>query len=191
MAGLALARWLGKREAAGAAPAGDPVPDVVLPAVRRERALGGGDVILREVLAEKVLHGWMQNRYQVLFPLTVSLRTMQPGRAALLTSMMAAAALAGGGAIDGPMERGRVFLRAAGGDAEAVAAFEQALADPPALSTVVVGMMEAGMGAYAYVAALVVLDARDAVGELFLQYLALRLGLPTAVVRSANRRYRR
>lgn len=190
-AGSALARWLGKREPAGAAPLAEPGQDVPLPALRRERSLGGGDVILREVLAEKVLHGWMQNRYQVLFPLTVNLRTMQPGRAALLTAMMAAAGLAGGGAIEGLRERGRVFLRSAGGDAAVIAAFEQALAEPPALSTVVAGLLQAGMGAYAYVAALVVLEARDPVGERFLDYLVLRLGLPTAVVRSANRRYGR
>lgn len=74
---------------------------------------------------------------------------------------------------------------------EAQAALDAALASPPALSRVLDEVSAANMGAYAYVAALVALGTRDTAGELFLDYLATRLNLPTTVVRSANRRYRR
>ena len=189
-AGSILARWLGGREPATPVPAPEPEPEEPVPASRRERALGGGEVILREVLAEKVLHGWIQNRNQVLFPLTLNLRTMSPERAALLASMMAIAALAGADAEEAA-ERGQAFLRATGGNAAVGEAFRRAVAQPPALSGTIGAMMEAGMTAYAYVAALAVVDARDPAGGQFLEYLVLRLGLPAAVVRSAHRRFRR
>ena len=222
-ASAVLSRWLGwagrdaqadgsgvspaaiRTAAADAVPGGEadpseePLPGEGGAGRRRERMLGGGAPVLLEVVAEKVLNGWLQNRQQVLFPLTLNLRKTEPAQAVLLVEMMAVAALAGDGSAEGAAESaaaggralGRAFLAGAGGDAGVLAAFDAALADPPALSRVVAEVLAAGLGAYGYVVALAVLDGRDVLGARFLEYLEARLGLPTAVVRSAVRRYGR
>jgi uncharacterized membrane protein YebE (DUF533 family) len=50
-----------------------------------------------EALAVKVLDGWLQNRHQTLFPLTLNLRSLDASGRELLVHMMAAAAEADGG----------------------------------------------------------------------------------------------
>ncbi len=156
---------------------------------RRDRALGGASDVVLEVLAQKVLHAWLQNRHQTLFPLTVNLRAIPTNHAVVLAEMMAVAALAGGGT--GNAAAARAWFTQAGADADALAAFDRALADPPALSRVLAAVAADRLAAYAYVAALVALDARDPASMHFLDFVAAKLALPTTVVRSANRRYRR
>ncbi len=154
---------------------------------RRDRALGGAGDVLLEVLAEKVLHGWLQNRHQTLFPLTVNLRAMPASQAAVLAEMMAVAALAGGG----HAAAARAWFTQAGADPDALSALDRALVEPPALNRVLAAVAAEGLAAYAYVVALVSLDMRDPASMHFLDFLAAKLALPTTVVRSANRRYRR
>ncbi|MEO8715289.1 MAG: DUF533 domain-containing protein, partial [Acetobacteraceae bacterium] len=80
------------------------------------------------------------------------------------------------------------WLGSVGGDA---AALRAALQTPPSLDRLLREVQEANIAAYAYVVALTAGAWRDPAGRLFLDYLAVRLGLPMEVVRSANRRYRR
>ena len=165
------------------------------PASRRERALGGGQDILLEVLGEKVLHGWLQNRHQTLFPLTVSLRTLEPAKADALARFLAVGLLAQGPVEDEAATKrvaaARAWFAGAGASPAALASLDAALADPPALSRIMADITAAGLAAYGYVAMLVALDARDPASAHLLDYVAARLGLPTTVVQSANRRYRK
>ncbi|HJS87936.1 MAG TPA: DUF533 domain-containing protein, partial [Acetobacteraceae bacterium] len=148
--------------------------------------------VIAESLSEKVLHGWLQNRHQTLYPLTVNLRALQPSHAILLAQVTAVALLAGTEAPEAEdVEAVSSWLGTVGGDGATDAALRAALRAPPALSVLLHDVQQANLTAYAYVVALVAGVSRDPAGALFLDYLAARLGLPTNVARSANRRYRR
>jgi len=159
---------------------------------RRQRPLALPRAVIAESLSEKILHGWLQNRHQTLYPLTVNLRALDPPRVALLARVMAVALLAGTAAPSAErVEAASSWLGGVGGDEAARAALRAALEAPPASSVLLYGIQQANLTAYAYVVALVAAPSRDPAGALFLDYLAARLGLPAEVVRSANRRYRR
>ncbi len=158
---------------------------------RRQRPLALPQESIAESLGEKVLNAWLQNRHQTLYPLTVNLRTLDTGRAALLARVMAVALLAAGRPSAERIEAAAAWLGQAGGDDEVRRTLRAALDAPQPLSTVLREVQDAGLAAYAYVVALVATDARDDAGQLFLDYLAARLALPVNVVRSADRRYRR
>ena len=162
-----------------------------LPVSRRQRQLPFPREVVAETLAGKVLHAWLQNRHQTLYPLTVNLRTLDAGRGALLARMMAFAMLAGTAApSEGRVEESVRWLAQVGGGSEVTEAFRAALGAPDPLRVLLHEMQDAGMVAYAYVVSLVATDPRDEAGQLFLDYLAVRLALPVNVVRSADRRYR-
>ena len=171
---------------AGEIPAADDSP-----ISRRQRQLPLPHEVVTETLAGKVLHAWLQNRHQTLYPLTVNLRTLGAGRAALLARVMAFAMLAGT-AMPGEerVEGGVRWLAQVGGGDEVAKAFRAALSAPDPLRVLLHEIQDAGMAAYAYVVSLVATDPRDEAGQLFLDYLAIRLALPANVVRSADRRYR-
>ena len=159
---------------------------------RRQRQLALPRAVIAESLSEKILHGWLQNRHQTLYPLTVNLRALDAPRVALLARVMAVALLAGTAAPDADeIESVSSWLGGVGGDEAARAALRAAVESPPALSALLHGVQQANLTAYAYVVALVAAPARDPAGALFLDYLVARLGLPANVVRSADRRYRR
>ncbi len=158
---------------------------------RRQRPLALPRESLTESLAQKVLNAWLQNRHQTLYPLTVNLRTLDAGRAALLARMMAISLVAGARAPGERIEAALAWLGQAGGNEEVQRALRAALDAPEPLSAVLREVQDAGLTAYAYVVSLVATDPRDDAGQLFLDYLAARLALPANVVRSADRRYRR
>ena len=169
-----------------------PMPDQPMQG-RRDRVLAGGQQLLIDSMAGKVLHGWLQNRHQTLFPLTVNLRTLTPAQAAALAAWMAVASLAtrpegGGEAANAGV---REWLRSVDADGAALAALDAALADPPPLHRALAAVARDGLAAYAFVVALVAADGRELATAPFLDYVAARLALPTTVVRSAVRRYRR
>lgn len=175
-------------QGASAQPAGAP-PEAGVG--RRQRPLALPREVLLESLAQKVLNGWMQNRLQTLYPLTVNLRTLDAGRAELLARTMAAAMLAGTRAPgEERVAASLAWLGQVGGGEEVQAALRAALDAPEALSLVLREVHGAGLTAYAYVVSIVATDPRDEAGQSFLDYLALRLALPANVVRSASRRYR-
>lgn len=188
-----LARLLGTRRLA-ARDGAPPAPEAATPLAAALAALPppGGQAMLREAVLSKVLHGWLQNRHQVLFPLSVNLATLDPGRRATLARITAIALLADDDPTHDEREaRARRWLLAAGADPATLEALDDALADPPATSRTLDAVDAQGLAPYAYVAALVALDTRDAAGLHFTEYLAARLALPATLVRSANRRYRR
>jgi uncharacterized membrane protein YebE (DUF533 family) len=66
----------------------------------------------------------------------------------------------------------------------------QAMRQPRPLGQLLREAQEAHLGAHAYAASLLALDQRSRVNQAWLDYLAARLGLPTEVTNSLNRRYR-
>ncbi len=165
----------------------DPAPRARVVQGRRDRVLADGPQMVADSLASKVLHGWLQNRHQTLFPLTVNLRSLRPEQGEVLAQWLAVAALA----THGMGGSAREWLASVGADAPVLAGFDVALASPPPLHAALASVAHAGLAAYAYVAALIATDPRDPATQPFLDYVAARLALPTTVVRSAVRRYRR
>jgi uncharacterized membrane protein YebE (DUF533 family) len=174
-----------------AAPSTRPVPEPDSVG-RRGRPLADGRGVLVHQMAGKLLHAWLQNRHQTLFPLAVNLRSLSPDHAGLLAQWMAIVVLGGSGAGDAAQAAAaRDWLGSVGADAAVVATFDAALQTPPPLHVVLAALSLHDLAAYGYVLALVGLDRHDPVAEPFLDYVAARLALPTTVVRSAVRRYRR
>jgi hypothetical protein len=168
------------------------IPSPAASRSRRQREPPPADTEITEALSAKVLHGWLQNRHQTLYPLTVNLRTLEGRQPALLAQVMAVALLSG----TAPPEAARIepaaaWLGSVGGDETAREALRTALELPPPLSRLLWDVSKEGLSAYAFIAALVGADSRDAAARLFLDYLAARLALPPDIVRSARRRYRR
>lgn len=160
------------------------------PAARRLFRMAEPDTVIREALAQKILQGWLQNRHQTLFPLTVNLRRLEPEQVRLLLQAAAIALAAGGPVAPARVEHATAWLASVGASADQVSGFADALKDPPSLDRLMRDVQAADLGAYAYAMALAVVDQREAANQLFVEYLAARLGLPTNVVRSVNRRYR-
>ncbi len=143
-----------------------------------------GRIVLEETLMAKVLHGWLQNRHQTLFPLAVNLKTLAPEQRRALVAFAAVAVLSDEDARRRePALRG--WLSASGAEADTMAALDASLAAPPAMSVAISAVLDCNLAAYAYVAAVVVLEARGSL----LEYFAGRFSLPLTLVRSAQRRY--
>jgi len=156
---------------------------------RRDRPLGTGDMEVVHAVAAKVLHGWLQNRHQTLYPLTVNLRNRRPEEVGALMHWAAVAVLAGGdGASAGAL---RDWLEGVGADAATLALLEDALTAPPPLHVALSAVAHGDLAAHAYVVAILALRPHAAPTRPFLDYVAARLALPVEVVRSADRRYRR
>lgn len=145
---------------------------------------------MREALAEKVLNGWLQNRQQTLFPLTVNLRTLDPARVDLLLRMVALAVAVGPPADKGRLAAVRSWLTSVGATPEDIAAFDAALGEPVLAGALLHALQANNLGAYAYAMSLAALDQRDAYAQPFLGFLAARLAVPASVVRSVRRRQR-
>ena len=83
------------------------------------RVLRRPETVITTALGQKVLHGWMQNRFQTRYPLTLNLRNETPAAAALVVeavryALCAVDAGAGGAAACGGVPR-RGRRHAAGG----------------------------------------------------------------------------
>ena len=158
---------------------------------RRGRRLGVPQEILERSLSQKILHGWLQNRHQVLVPLTFRLGRLKDDDVELLMRFTAVALLngsAGDAVSQRPVER---WLRDIGADDSAMAEFRAAIPSPAPLSSLLASVRERGLSAYAYAAAVVAANMQEASGRLFANFIAARLGLPADAVRSIDRRYRR
>ena len=158
---------------------------------RRGRRLGVPQEILDRSLSQKVLHGWLQNRHQVLVPLTFRLGRLESADVALLMRFTAVALLNGSladAASQRPVER---WLHDIGADDSALAEFRAAIPSPSPLSSLLAGVRDRELSAYAYAAAVVAANTQEAAGRLFANFIAARLGLPADAVRSIDRRYRR
>jgi uncharacterized membrane protein YebE (DUF533 family) len=138
---------------------------------------------LQEEVAAKMLHAWLQNRHQTLFPLALNLRNLEPEQRLLLVQAMAASATMAGGneaSLAG-------LLPSIGGDAAERAALAEAVRAPPPLPGLLQALQRAGIGAHAYTVALLASQGGRA-GQAWLDYLAAFFALPAEVTRDLQRR---
>ncbi len=173
-------------------PEADPPPPVA-GVGRRERPVGGGEDVVLAAMSEKVLHAWLQNRHQTLYPLSLNFRVLREEQQETLAGLLAIALLAGRPVRDltGESDRLRGWLTSVGAGAATLAIFQNALEAPPSLGHQLERIVAQDVAAYAYVIGIIASDARFPATLRFLDYLEARLDLPTAVVRSAARRYGR
>lgn len=178
-------------EAALAAPLAADADLAADPGRRGDRRLKLPQEILDRSLSGKVLDGWLQNRHQVLVPLTLRLGRLDAGDVALVMRFTAVAVLNATDA--GPPARrfAERWLAEIGAVSEGLAPFHAALDDPPPLSQALAALRERDLAPFAYAAAVAVVDTREPVGRLFASFVAARLALPADAVRSIDRRARR
>jgi hypothetical protein len=155
------------------------------------RRLPNPDAVLLESAAQKVMHAWLHNRHQTLFPLTINLRRVSPQETELLMRLVAVVLSAVNTVSCARTAQVRDRLGSVGADENQLRVFTGAAQDPPPLGRVLEEAEKQGLGAYAYALSLMALDQRQQVDQLFLEYLAARLALPAGVIRSVNRQYRR
>lgn len=147
------------------------------------------EAILQESLATKVLHGWLGNRQQTLYPLVLNLRNLNGHERALLAEVMAATVTAGRAP---PAERGQAALQALarlGAGEEEARRFAAALDRPRPVQDMLAEVQDAGLGPHGYAASLLAADTREPASRAWLGYLAARFALPPEVVVSLDRRY--
>lgn len=160
---------------------------------RRDRVADAGSDVVAEAIGTKLLHSWLQNRHQTLMPLSLNLAVMAPrqreGLARILASMLLAGRPAAEAGEAAPALRS--WLAGLGADAAALESFDRALDAPLPLNVVFEVAQADELTIHAYVATLVASDARFPVSVMLCDMVQARFDLPTAMVRSAIRRYRR
>ncbi len=135
--------------------------------------------MISAAIAQKVLHGWMQNRFQTRYPLALNLRHQTPEAAALVAGAVRYA-LDSIGAEAAECRRAADWLASVGGtlpDAGSV----------PELP--VARLRSAQLATHAYAACAGALGERSMVSRRFLSFLAARLSIPDEAARSLNRRF--
>ena len=143
-----------------------------------------------EALAAKLLGSWLENRRQTLIPHTLNFGVLRPEQARLLLQLMAVAAQADG-QVDQNEERQIPLALERFGAGEAHSQeLRRALAEPPALGPLLAEVQVAGLSSHGYAAALLAVNRTTRVNQLFLDYLAARLGLLPDVATSLQSRYR-
>ena len=160
---------------------------------RRDREADAGSDVLMDALGSKLLHGWLQNRHQTLLPLNLNLslmtRDQQEGLAGILASLLLAGRPAADAAEFATVMRS--WLAGLGADADILSRFDDTLQSPYPLNVVFDIAQTSDLTIYAYVAALMVSDTRYPVSTMLCDIVQARFDLPSAMVRSAVRRYRR
>lgn len=183
---LDLRRWLGLTphpdgQAAGVeADALQSGEVLAADAAPPRRTLPRPDTVIQAALAQKVLHGWMQNRYQTRYPLTLNLRHNTADEVALLLAAVREALCAADPG-DAALRRAQEWIAAKGGDLQAAASPEPA--------GLVDRLHAARLAPQAYAACAGALGRRTPTARRYLDFLAARLGLPDDVARSLNRRF--
>ena len=158
---------------------------------RRYRGLGLPHDILQRALAQKILDGWLQNRNQLLVPLTLRLGQLRADDVELLMRFAAASLLAASAPDQEAQSTLTRWLRSIGAIDEAIVVFDRALQAPTAVSTLLDRAQARHLEAYAYAVAVMAADMRAVHGRLYADFVAARLALPADAVRSINRRFRR
>jgi uncharacterized membrane protein YebE (DUF533 family) len=139
--------------------------------------------VLQEQVAAKLLHAWLQNRHQTLFPLALNLRSLEPAqRALLLRAMVATAAMTGADAAALP-----ALLPSIGGGEAEQAMLAEAGREAPDLPGLLAALRQASLGAHAYTLALLA-AGQDATGRAWQDYLAACFALPADVTSDLQRR---
>jgi hypothetical protein len=180
-------RWLGRfrdgssalleRQAVGLADAAVPAGPPASPAGVGRPAPAAPHQLIREQIAGKVLHGWLQNRHQTLFPLAVNLRNLPPEHRLLVARCMAASAAMTGA----PPPRAAV-LALGGGAAE-----QAALGETGDLPGLLAALRAGHLGPYAFSASAAALQGGRAAAA-WLDFLAAALDLPAEIAADLRRR---
>lgn len=154
----------------------------VLEPARRRPLAHPPQRLLEEQVAGKLLHAWLQNRHQTLFPLALNLRNLAPPHRLLLARFMAASSAMAGTDAAGL----GALLAGIGGEA----AEQRALAEPhAALPPLLAELREAALGAHAYTVALLAIGpAAPPAGQAWLDYLAACFALPAETTTDLRRR---
>lgn len=157
--------------------------------VQRLRLAARPEAILQESLATKVLHGWLGNRQQTLYPLVLNMRNLGGHERALLAEAMAATVAASRAPMAERSEAAKQALARLGAGEEEARHFAAALDRPRPVHDLLAELQDAGLGPHGYAASLLAADTREPASRAWLGYLAARFALPPEVVVSLNRRY--
>ena len=151
---------------------------------------GGQAPVLHHVLAQKVLHGHLQNRHQLIDRHLADLSERAPAEAALLIRAMAAAAHADGGLDPQELEVIREALASTKLDEDEQRQLEEEIAEPPSLEALARQIEPSSRAAARfYAVSLRVLERDDRLDLAYLRYLATRLAVPRDVIVRLNRRF--
>ncbi len=170
-----------------AAAIAEPAPDTE----RRDRGFWLPQELLDRCLAQKVMDGWLQNRHQVLLPLTFRLGRLGAEHIDVLMRFTATVVLIGSAADARDVDSAEHWLGEVGAGERGIAVFRAALSTPQPLSDTLRVVRDAGLEPYAYAAAVAVANTREPAGHLFANFIAARFTLPADAIRSIDRRYRR
>lgn len=142
------------------------------------------------VLAEKVLLAWLRNRYQLLFPFALNLRSLDRAQSELLVHAMIAAAQADGSFDRREQERIEGTLSLVNASESERRFLDEAMGSPKPLNDILGTVHDMQTGALVYAASLMALDERKTVNRYYLKYLAARLQLSEELTGSLEQRYR-
>jgi uncharacterized membrane protein YebE (DUF533 family) len=148
------------------------------------------DAGLLDVLGEKVLLGWLRNRFQLLFPFAVDLRRLEPAHIGLVADMVVASAHADGSFDAGDGDRVAALCGRFQTGPALAEAVERALQHPKPLHTILSKANDIHVAALLFAVSLMVVDQRNAANRHYLKYLAARLQLPPGLAESLEQRYR-
>ena len=147
---------------------------------RPQRAVARPETVISAALAQKLLHGWMQNRYQTRYPLILNLRNHDPAEAALLIEAVHYA-LRSTDASKEAVDRAGAWVASVGGRLGPL--------DDSDTRHLIDRVHAARLAPQAYAACAGALGRRTVADRRFLDFLAARLDLPDDVARSLNRRF--
>ena len=151
---------------------------------------GGQEPVLHQVLAQKILHGHLQNRHQLMDRHLADLSERAPEEAALLIRAMAAAAHADGGLDAQELEIIREALASTKLDEDERRRLEEDIAEPPCLEALARQVEPSSQAAARfYAVSLRVLERDDRLDLAYLRYLGQRLAVPRDVIVRLNRRF--
>lgn len=140
-------------------------------------------------IAAKLLGAHLANRHQTSFPLTLDFGSLSADEGAMLVDFVAAALAADGIDDAERTRRAGEMLRRVGASAEQVGRLTEGHASI-ATGGLATAALRHDKAAHAYAVSLLTVGSRSTVGQLYLTYLAARLGLTQQVAGSLNRRFR-
>lgn len=154
------------------------------------RRRGGHEPILHQVLAQKILHGHLENRHQLIDRGLADLRERPAAEAALLIRAMAAAAHADGELDAHELEIIREALASTRLDRDERDRLKEEITEPPSLEALARRVEPSSRAAARfYAVSLRVLERDDRLDLAYLRYLAQRLAVPRDVIVRLNRRF--
>ncbi|WP_066922016.1 hypothetical protein [Methylobacterium sp. CCH5-D2] len=154
---------------------------------RRQREVASAQRQIAEVIGQKVLHGWLQNRHQTAIPLNINVGRLQQSEAEAIVRFAAVAALAGGEASSPCVVRS--WLAGVGTAPDLLATYDASLHSPPALDKALAAITDADLALIAFVLSLVAARNASPPARAFADYVAAHRSIPTATVRAALRRH--